>query len=55
MADISFLVFKDEQGFYRLVGDETKGETVQRVDMTEAEADAFIAAQAPQEISNPTK
>jgi len=35
MADISFLVFKDEQGFYRLVGDEAKGETIQRVDVTE--------------------
>lgn len=39
MADISFLVFEDDEGFYRL--EESDGEQ-ERVDMTEEEADTWI-------------
>ena len=43
MADISFLVFEDDKGFYRLEGDDPNNQ--QRIDMTKEEADAWSAAQ----------
>ncbi len=43
MADISFIVFKDAQGYYRLEGE---GDAQKRVDMSEEEAEAWIAAQS---------
>ncbi len=45
MADISFLVFEDDGGNYRLEGDGPIEKRV-RVDMTSEEAAAYIAEQA---------
>ena len=43
MADISFLVFEDDKGFYRLEGDDPNNQ--RRIDMTKEEADAWSAEQ----------
>jgi len=50
MADISFIVFKDDDGFYRL--EESEGGEQERIDMTEEEADTWIAMQTGQSNGN---
>ncbi len=43
MADISFLVFEDEKGFYALEGDGPIKDRP-RIDMSKEQADAWIEA-----------
>jgi hypothetical protein len=44
MADISFLVFEDEKGHYRMEGDDPDNQT--RIDMSQEEADIWIHIQS---------
>ncbi len=51
MADISFLVFEDSRGYYRLEGEDPDNQV--RIDMTKAEADAWIDAHSRQVREGP--